>query len=373
MKRLLKNQILKDLDKKMVFLVGPRQVGKTWLSKEVAKEFSKSLYLNYDNPDDKEVIMNKNWFPNIELIIFDEIHKMEKWKNYIKGVYDTKPLNQKILVTGSARLDTFRKSGDALSGRFYSLRLLPVTYKEMQEVGENKELEEFTYSSGFPEPFLSHDKVEIDRWRNQYIDGLIRNDILDFENIRDLKAMNLLMEMLRNRVGSPLSFKSIAEDIGTSPVTIMKYVEILESLFIIFKVHPFSKKISRSIKKEPKIYFYDTGMVKGNIGLRVENLVAVSLLKDTYGKHDILGKNIHLNYIRDREKREIDFCISEDDSLVKLYEVKNSDDQPTKALRYFSKKYNIPAAQIVFNLKNEHINSGIEILDGLNFLRGLQF
>ena len=352
MKRILKIQILKDLDKKMVFLVGPRQVGKTWLSKEVAKEFSKSLYLNYDNPDDKEVIMNKNWFPNIELIIFDEIHKMEKWKNYIKGVYDTKPLNQKILVTGSARLDT---------------------YKEMQEVGENKELEEFTYSSGFPEPFLLNDKVEIDRWRNQYIDGLIRNDILDFENIRDLKAMNLLMEMLRNRVGSPLSFKSIAEDIGTSPVTIMKYVEILESLFIIFKVHPFSKKISRSIKKEPKIYFYDTGMVKGNIGLRVENLVAVSLLKDTYGKHDILGKNIHLNYIRDREKREIDFCISEDDSLVKLYEVKNSDDQPTKALRYFSEKYNIPAAQIVFNLKNEYINSGIEILDGLNFLRGLQF
>lgn len=373
MDRYLKNQVVRDLEKKMVFIVGPRQAGKTWLAKNIAEDYQNTLYLNYDNPANRQVIKEQSWFPDVELLIFDEIHKMEGWKNYLKGVYDIKPDQQKILVTGSARLDHFRQSGDALSGRFYRLRLFPVSFKEMEIYGIKKSLDSYIFSSGFPEPFLADTETEIKRWRTQYIDGLIRNDILDFENIKDFKAMNTLIELLRHRIGSPVSYRSLSEDIGTSPNTISKYIDILEALFIVFKVQPYSKNIARALKKEPKLYFYDTGLVRGDEGIKVENLVAVSLLKHVYGKQDIEGSRTELSYLRTRDKRKVDFCLIEDGEPVRMIEVKLSDDKSAKNLLYFHEKYNIPATQLVFKLKHEMMTNDIEIRDGLRFLKNLSY
>ncbi|MDP8221511.1 MAG: ATP-binding protein [Candidatus Stygibacter frigidus] len=373
MDRYLKNQIVSDLEKKMVFIVGPRQVGKTWLAQNIAENYQDTLYLNYDNPADREVINAQSWFPDVELIIFDEIHKMKSWKNYLKGVFDTKPALQKILVTGSARLDVFRQSGDALTGRFFRFRLFPVSYKEMDSFGLSKALDKFIFSSGFPEPFLATTDSEIKRWRKMYIDGIIRNDVIDFENIRDFRAMYTLVELLRYRVGSQISFRSLAEDIGTSPNTITKYIEILEALFIVFRVYPYSKNIARSLKKEPKLYFYDTGLVKGDDGIKAENLVAVSLLKNVYGEQDFEGKNTELYYLRTREKKEVDFCLTEEDELTQLIEVKLSENNPAKNLLYFKEKYNIPATQIVFKLKTEMIKHGVKIRDAIKFLKELSY
>ncbi|MCF7793662.1 MAG: ATP-binding protein [Candidatus Cloacimonetes bacterium] len=373
MDRYLEKQIVKDLERKMVFIVGPRQVGKTWLAKKIAENHTNTLYINYDNPDDRMVVKNQSWFPNEDLIIFDEIYKMPSWKNYLKGVYDTKPENQKIIVTGSTRLDVFRQSGDALSGRFFSFRLLPVSFKEMQLSGIKKELNNFIFSSGFPEPFLAETETDVKRWRRQYKDGIIRNDILNFENIRDLRAMHTLLEMLRYRVGSPISHKSIAEDIGTSPNTISKYIEILESLFIIFRIYPFSKNIARSLKKEAKIYFYDTGLARGNEDVKLENLVAVHLLKHVYGEQDFKGNDTKLYYLRTRDKREVDFCISKEEELIKLIEVKLSDANPSRHLLYFKEKYNIPSTQLVFKIRNERMQSGIDIRNGIKFLNSLNY
>jgi len=369
MDRYLENQIARDLKKKMVFIVGPRQVGKTWLAKKIAAEYSNPLYLNYDNLSDRELIINQSWFPEVDLIIFDEIHKMEKWKNYLKGVYDTKPKDQNILVTGSARLDTFRKSGDALSGRFFSFRLMPISYKEIGNTGRN--WRDFIFSSGYPEPFLADSETDIKRWRKQYVDGMIRNDILDFEKIRDFKSMYTLLELLRNRVGSKISFSSLAEDIGTSANTVTKYVDILESLFIIFKVHPYHKNISRALKKDAKIYFYDTGLVKGDDGIKAENLVALSLLKHVYGEQDLRGRELNLHFLRTKDKREVDFCLAEDDKLLQLIEVKLSDDKPAKNLLYFRDRLTVPATQVVFNLKNEKIAAGVRFESGIKFLSRL--
>jgi hypothetical protein len=182
--------ITQDLAQKMVFLTGPRQVGKTYLAQEIAKGFQKSVYLNYDYFEDRDIIKNVGWLLDTELLILDELHKMRSWKNYLKGVYDTKPRNLKIIVTGSARLDMLRRSGDSMAGRFFTHRLNPLSLVEIPEDAE-KNLERLLSRGGFPEPYLAETDEEANRWRMQYVDGLIRNDILDFEKVHDFKAFSL--------------------------------------------------------------------------------------------------------------------------------------------------------------------------------------
>ena len=204
MKRFQKQYIENDLKKKMVFITGPRQVGKTWLARDIGGSFSRCVYLNYDSAGDRDIIKSEAWLPDTELLIFDELHKMKGWKNYLKGVYDTRPEKMKILVTGSARLEAFRQSGDSLAGRFFRHRLLPVTPGEATCVGESIEPSFFLTRGGFPEPLLAADDMDADRWRMQYIDGLIRTDILDFERIHDFRAIRLIFDLLRSRTGSPV-------------------------------------------------------------------------------------------------------------------------------------------------------------------------
>ncbi len=365
-------QIIKDLDKKIVFLVGPRQVGKTWLAKKISKKYPHSTYLNYDNAEDREIIQNEQWLKQTDLLILDEIHKMKGWKNYIKGVYDTKPESMKILVTGSSRLEAFRQTGDSLAGRFFVHHLMPFSLAELSHTEEKPSIQKLLERGGFPEPLLAEQSVDVDRWRKQYIDGLIRTDILDFEKIHDFKAIQLVFELLRRKVGSPLSYNSIAEDVGISPTTAKRYVRIFEALYIVFIVTPYSKNIARSILKEPKIYFYDNGLVMGDDGAKLENFVAVSLLKSVLAKNDYLGKDEKLQTLRTKDKKEVDFCLVNTDGTIKeIIEVKTSDNKLSKNLVYFSKKYNLPAIQVVQNIKRERQADIIKILKAENYLKDL--
>ena len=286
--------ILADISKKMVFVVGPRQVGKTWVGKHIQDNFSSPLYLNYDNFDDQSVIENQEWLDNVDLIVFDEIHKMKNWQTYIKGVFDKKLTHQKILVTGSARLDVFRQMGDALTGRFFKHRLMPFSFKELQLIETKIPFNDLLKKGGFPEPLLASTIDDVNRWRQSYLDSIMREDILEFQNIGQLNTMKTLIKLLQRRVGSPVSYSSLARDLETSVVTVKKYIEILESLFIVFRVTPYSKNIARSILKEPKIYFYDWGMVVGEDGLKYENMVATSLLKHCFGLEDF--KNLDFSW-----------------------------------------------------------------------------
>lgn len=371
MKRSQFEAIIKDLHKKMVILVGPRQVGKTWLAHEIAKEFSHPVYLNYDSLPDRKTILEASWQDKTDLIIFDEIHKMPYWKNHLKGIFDTRLPHQTMLVTGSARLDTFRQSGDSMAGRFFIHRILPFSPAELKPDPRSLDLELQLERGGFPEPLLDDDPQEAKRWRKQYIDGLIREDILDFSAIQDIKAIRQVLEMLRYRVGSPISLSSIATDIQIAPNTVKKYIQILESLFIIFRVLPFSHQIHRSIQKEPKIYFYDTGLVAGDPGIKLENLVAVSLLKYCWGQEDTQARGLVLHTLRTKDGKEIDFCLAEDNRMIQLVEVKRSDDQLSKSLLYFHQKYHVPAIQLVQNLKREWQQNTIQITRAATFLQHL--
>lgn len=368
MERLQRDLILKDLDKKIVLLTGPRQVGKTWLANDIGKKFSKTLYLNYDRYEDRKIIDREEWLEDTQLLILDELHKKEGWNNYLKGIYDTKPSNLKIHVTGSARLEVFFYKGDSLAGRFFKHRLLPLSLREIAASGADYTINRLMERGGFPEPFLADDPIEADRWRLQYIEGLLRTDILDFQKYYDIKALQLVFELLQTRVGSPVSFNSIAEDVGVSPNTVKKYITILENLYIVFRIFPFSKNIARSLKKEPKIYFYDIGMIKGGEGAVFENLVAVSLLKNTLFITDSTGTKTELAYIRTKDKEEVDFCIVKNGKPVEMIETKVTGPDPGKTIYKFSKKYKIPGTAVFLHLKRERINNTIRLRKASQYL-----
>lgn len=362
MRRTKIKQILSDLDKKMVFVTGPRQVGKTWLAKQVATHFDRSVYLNYDSFSDREIITKEQWPMDTELLILDELHKMKHWKNFLKGIYDTKETNLKILVTGSARLETFRQSGDSLAGRFFLHRLMPFDLHELAGTPYGANLDRLMQRGGFPEPFLAETTTDADRWRQQYIDGLVRTDILNFENIRELDAVHTIFELLRRKVGSTISYSSLARDAEISPVTAKKYVSILESLFIVFRVTPYSKKIARSILKEPKIYFFDSGLVIGSGGERLENTIANALYKKVLSENDELGKEKQLHFIRTKDKQEVDFLIVHNETPEIAIEVKTSDAELSPALRKVSEILHVPGVQVVQHLKHERDISELLLL-----------
>jgi uncharacterized protein len=353
MKRKLATLLAQDLRKKMVFLTGPRQAGKTTLSQELLALNGAGQYLNYDVLEDRAVIERGLWDRRAPLLVLDEIHKMPQWKSWLKGVVDGKAPAQQILVTGSARLDTFRQSGDSLAGRFLAHRLHPITVREWcEQTGTAPEaaLTHLLERGGFPEPCLAPSLVDAERWRRQYFDGLVRNDVLEFSRLAEVQAMRLFAEMLRSRVGSPLSLASIARDLHLSPTTLKRYLDILEALYIVFTVRPWHRNIARATLQAPKVYFYDTGLVQGDAGLRYENAVACALLAHTEHLHDAFGRETALHYIRTKDEAEVDFALSEGTNLTDLIECKLTDTKPHRALLRFAEQW--PQARSVQLLRD---------------------
>jgi uncharacterized protein len=375
MKRYLTDILRADLDKKMVLLTGPRQVGKTTLAKEMAASYQKPQYLNCDLVDDRRILLDQSWSLRTDLLIFDEIHKMANWKTYLKGVFDGRTAGQSILVTGSASMDTFRQSGESLAGRYFPLRLHPFSVREWVElsgVAPDAALDRLIERGGMPEPFLAENVTDAERWRRQYFTDLVREDVLEFSRINEIRVMRLLVELLRKRVGSPLSIASLARDLQVAPNTVTRYIEILEALYIVFLVRPYHHNVARAILKEPKLYFFDTGYLPDDEGIRWENACATMLLKHTHFEQDVLGKQTSLNYLRTKDGAEIDFVLCLDDLPTHLIECKHADNHPAPTLRKFADQFpGAQAIQLVRELRQEEYRRPVSILKGAIWLAEL--
>ncbi|MFC1522535.1 ATP-binding protein [Elusimicrobiota bacterium] len=367
-KRYLHAQVSKDLAKKMVFIGGPRQVGKTTFAKTFIKD--RAGYLNWDISSHREKIL-KDELPSAKLWIFDEIHKYRSWRNYLKGIYDLRGADRKIMVTGSARLDFYRYGGDSLQGRYHYLRLYPLTVAELK-IGSSRDLESLMMFGGFPEPFFGASQVEARRWSREYRSRLVRDDIASIDRIQDLGNLELLVMRLPDLVGSPLSINALREDIQVSHKAVSNWLKSLERMYSIFRISPFGPPRVRAVKKEQKHYHFDWSLIP-EPSLRFENLVALHILKWVHFEQDAKGRDLDLRYFRDVDGREVDFVVTEGNKPIMFIESKLGDSEIGKGFKYLKARFpKCESWQISARGKKDYVSSqGIRVSPAVTFLKKL--
>lgn len=381
---------------KMIFLCGPRQVGKTtFVKNKLNKLRLKNFYFNWDDPYVMKEYLNNPHFlkgylarvdKTMPLVAFDEIHKHKKWKNILKGLYDIHYQEAQFIITGSARLDFFKKSGDSLLGRYFSYRMLPVglvellnNFKHIQSSDamfkkpqKNKLISRlgnipkksfksgfdhlFTYG-GFPEPLLKASKRFSTKWKRDYLSLLVSEDIRDITRVMDLKGLEQLILMLPDRIGSLLSINALAGDLNVHFSTVSLWIEALKKIYLIFTVKPWVGKINKAIKKERKLYFFDWTIAK-NPGAKLENMISVALLRYVSRLNEYGEGNYEIGFVRNIQKQEVDFILLNDNKPVALFEVKLSGTKVDSSGYYYSKRLAVPYFQIVAETDDVQVFKG---------------
>ena len=352
----------------MVFVSGPRQVGKTTLALELPG--ARAGYMNWDVPADRERILRRQ-LPSTDVWVFDELHKYRPWRNYLKGLYDSRREGRQILVTGSGRLEVFSFGGDSLQGRYHLLRLHPFSVAEagVEDAGG---LADLLRLGGFPEPYLGASEVEARRWSRQNRTRLIEEDVTATTSIRDLGRFEEMMLRLPDLVGSPLSVNALREELQVAHKTVASWLDTLERLFALFRLPPFGAPRIRAVKQERKHYHLDWSLV-ADPAARFENLVACHLLKWVHYEQDTQGRNLELRYFRDVDGREVDFVVLEDRNPLMLVECKLADRDIDRGLRYLKARFpSADARQIALHGERDYVTAeGIRAVPAVEFLRTL--
>ncbi len=383
--------------KKMAFVSGPRQVGKTTLGNSFRSEFHEFEYRNWDessfrkiwtkDPNQLGQVFKLENFNSKRLLVLDEIHKSKGWKQKVKGLYDLLKDDIAFLITGSARLNIFKKGGDSLMGRYLNFRLHPFSYGELsgeralrpeqwkkmlfttKPKTENQAiLERLMQMSGFPEPYLANSKTILNIWRKSRNEKIIREDLRDLSRLPELSQVEMLASLLPEKVGSPLSVQSLREDLEVAHDTVRRWLNYLEELYYFFEIKPWNKSIPRSLKKEGKIYLYDWTEVNGE-GPQFENLVACQLLKACHFWTDTGEGDFTLHYVRNKEKQELDFLISKDKKAWLTFECKFSDSKMDhKVVDKFQSFTKCPHVQVVYKPDVFRLESSEKLIGSAAFL-----
>ena len=362
MKRLYESYVANHIRQyeQMLFLAGPRQVGKTTIAKSCRDLVDKFVYLNWDVTADRQQILDGHVIAKHgldqsvmgqqkSLIVFDELHKYPQWKNYLKGLFDTYKGQFHIMVTGSAKLNIYRKGNDSLMGRYFLCRVHPITVREVlgtqieaTDIQSPVDITAQTYQQlfefgGFPEPFIKHQQAFSAQWLKTRNDQLFREDIRDLSNVQELALLEILAEVLKSLASKQLNLTKLGSRLQIAATTVKRWLEILSTFYYCFTLKPWSKSITRSLVKEPKIYLWDWAMV-ADPGARFENFVAAHLLKAVHYWTDQGLGHYEIYYLRDLDKREVDFIVTKDGEPWMLVEAKSSQQSLSPALAYFQQQ-----------------------------------
>jgi hypothetical protein len=356
-----------DLLRKMVLLSGPRQCGKTTLVRRIAGE-QRGLYLNWDDAADRRAIQRMAFDLAHPLWVFDELHKFRRWRNFLKGLYDTHHAGHRLLVTGSARLDLYGRGGDSLQGRYFAHHLHPLTGSEIAgrplvaldelpdlpgEPLPHDVLDALLVLGGFPEPFLTGSQKEAARWRLGYGERLVQEDLRTLEQVREIERVELLFDRLGAVAGGILSINSLREDLEVAFETVRSWVAILERLDAIVRIPPYGAPRIKSVKKEQKLYFWDWARAESEAA-RFENLIAMHLLRLVHWARDVEGEKLELRYFRTRMGHEVDFLLLRSGRPWLAIEVKLAEQELDAGLRYLLQRAAVPHAFQV------HLHAGRE-------------
>ncbi len=363
MRRTIHGELLQHYqnNRQMVFLSGPRQVGKTTVAKQLGDSFGEEHYFNWDNQSHREIIVKGQQAVAAEIGLdrlrgnklfctFDELHKYQHWRDFLKGFFDQYENQTHVLVTGSASLETFKRGGDSLMGRYFPYTLHPVSVAECTHLNpagginthpaniDESQWDALWRFGGFPEPFLKANHRFHNRWRGLRTEQLFREDLRDLTRIQKLGQVEMLAELLRIQVGQLTSYSYFAKNIRVSVDTIRRWIRTLEALFYCFTIKPWHRNVARALRKEPKYYLWDWSQVN-DAGARAENLVASALLKAVHWWTETGEGNYGLHFIRDKQKREVDFLVTRDQQPWFLVEVKSSKNASLSgSLEYFQRQ-----------------------------------
>ncbi len=342
MRRYLESSISDDLKYKMVFLGGPRQVGKTTVALQLLDgDENHPGYFNWDYDEDKQCLLKGQLPSKPSLIVLDEIHKYKAWRNFIKGMYDKNKSKKSFLITGSARLDYYRKGGDSLQGRYHYHRLHPFSLYEVNKNASASDLRDLLMYGGFPEPFLAQSERRWKRWQRERISRVIKEDLLSLEQVKEVSQLELLALLLKDRVASLLSINSIREDLQASHEAVDRWVTIFENLYYCFRIRPYGSRKIQALKKDRKLYLWDWSLCN-DMGSKFENLVAANLLKYCHFIEDNQGDDMELCYLRDKYKREVDFVVMKNKEPLFAVECKTGQSGPAQHIAYFAQRTPIP-------------------------------
>lgn len=364
--RYIQKDVSTDLKRKMVLIGGPRQVGKTTLAKSFIKE--KNQYFTWDDLEDRSIIKKHQVDSNLKTVVLDEIHKYSRWRMLLKGLFDKYGNKLKILVTGSAKLDYFRKGGDSLFGRYHYYRLHPLTLQEAIANKEKDALSDLLKFGGFPEPFKLKDETFHRRWQRERVSRVVSQDISDLGTVKEISLIELLVDALPSKVGQALSIKSLQEDLDVSPNTVSRWMTLLEQIYYCYRIIPYGPKKIRAVKKTNILYLWDWSEVE-NPGFRFQNLVASHLLKYCHYHEDTNGYKMELRYIKDVDGREIDFVVLKDKKPLFAVECKTGDKAFSKHLFYFRERTNIPKFYQVHLGKKDFTNKNCRALPFSTFCK----
>lgn len=353
---------------KMAFISGPRQSGKTTLAKELLEQRGEGAYFNWDEKRFR-VAWTKDPLgavervahdvKNVPLVILDEIHKAKSWKRNLKGVYDTLTWPIDILVTGSAKLNVYRRGSDSLLGRYHHFRLHPFSLAELLKNKYSVSLEELfkklMFSEDFkstktmqnyfenlwqfgpfPEPFLAGDKRFLNLWQIERVGRLVKEDLRDISRIQELSQIEMLVSLLPERAAGVLSIRSLREDLEVAYGTMKLWIDYLKQVYYLFELKPYSANMPRALKKEGKVYLYDWSEVEDE-GARFENMVGCHLLKYAHFQTDTGQARLELYYLKNKQKQEIDFLLVKDKKPWLPIEVKLNDESLSKNWLFYFK------------------------------------
>lgn len=349
-------------NRQMAFVSGPRQVGKTTVCRGQAH-----AYVNWDDVDHRELILAgprrlvdafglDRLSDNRPVILFDELHKFPRWKQFLKGFYDSYAEQVRITVTGSSLLTVYRRGGDSLMGRYFQYRMHPFSVAETSAQGlpgaglvrapvpiDDAQFTALWHHGGFPEPFLRRDDRFTRRWQSLRSAQLVREEVRDLTQVQHLDQLEMLVRLLNARSAEQLVYGNVAKLVRVAPDTLRRWVATLCDLHLGFLVRPWFNNVSRSLRKEPKWFLRDWSLVQDE-GQRAETFIACHLLKAVEGWNDLGLGSFELGYVRDKERHEVDFLVARDGNPWLLVEAKHGDHDMNPSLERYQRSLNVPHA-----------------------------